>query len=117
MTHVYSVVNTSPPQHTCEVAANGDEVRSAMKCGRDDLILMDCQMPEIDSFTAAREIRRSVAAKELRQSISIVALPANVLKGDRELCLAAGMDDDLAKPIEMQQLRSKLEEFLPSKVP
>lgn len=74
-------------------------------------------MPEMDGFTAAREIRRRVAARELRQSIQIIALTANVLTGDRELCLEAGMDDDLTKPIEVQQLQSKLEKYLPSKVP
>ena len=66
-------------------------------------------------MTAASS-RRRVAASELRQSFPIILLTANLLKGDREHCLEAGTDDYLTKPIEVPQLRSKLEEYLPSKV-
>ncbi len=71
-------------------------------------------MPEMDGFTASREIRRRVAARELSQQVPIIALTANALKGDRERCLEAGMDDYLTKPVEAQQLRSKLEHYLSS---
>ena len=71
-------------------------------------------MPEMDGFTAAREIRRRVSARELASSIPIIALTANALKGDRERCLESGMDDYLTKPVEVHQLRSKLEQYLPS---
>lgn len=99
---------------TCDVVANGDEALEAMQRGTYDLLLLDCQMPEMDGFTAAREIRRRVSARELPPSIPIIALTANALKGDRERCLEAGMDDYLTKPLEVHQLRSKLEQYLPS---
>ena len=99
---------------TCDVVANGDEVLEAIQRGSYDLLLLDCQMPEMDGFTAAREIRRRVSARELTPSIPIIALTANALKGDRERCLEAGMDDYLTKPLEVHQLRSKLEQYLPS---
>ena len=99
---------------TCDVVANGDEALEAMQRGSYDLLLLDCQMPEMDGFTAAREIRRRVSARELILSIPIIALTANALKGDRERCLDAGMDDYLTKPVEVHQLRSKLEQYLPS---
>ena len=90
------------------------EALEALQRGRYDLLLMDCQMPEMDGFTAAREIRRRVSARELASSIPIIALTANALKGDRERCLESGMDDYLTKPVEVHQLRSKLEQYLPS---
>ncbi len=102
---------------TCDVAANGDEVLEAMQRERYDLILMDCQMPEMDGFTASREIRRRVSERELPHQIPIIALTANALTGDRERCLEAGMDDYLTKPLDAQQLRSKLEQYLPSIAP
>ncbi|MFM9960345.1 MAG: response regulator [Planctomycetaceae bacterium] len=99
---------------TCDVVANGDEVLEALQRGRYDLLLLDCQMPEMDGFTAAREIRRRVAARELTTVIPIIALTANALSGDRERCLDAGMDDYLSKPVEAHQLRAKLGQYLPS---
>jgi Amt family ammonium transporter len=99
---------------TCDVVTNGDEVLEALRRGRYDLVLMDCQMPEMDGFTAAREIRRRVGTQELSQAIPIIALTANALKGDRERCLEAGMDDYLTKPVQAHQLRTKLEQFLTS---
>jgi signal transduction histidine kinase/DNA-binding response OmpR family regulator len=98
---------------TFDVAANGDEVLEAMRRGRYDLVLMDCQMPEMDGFTAAREIRRRVATKEFPHSIPIIALTANALSGDRERCLESGMDDYLCKPLQAAQLREMLVKHLP----
>ncbi len=81
------------------------EALEAIQRGRYDPILMDCQIPEMDGSTAARE---------LSQHVPIIALTANALKGERERCLEAGMDDYLTKPVEARQLRSKLEHYLSS---
>jgi len=74
-----------------------------------DVILMDCQMPELDGFDATRAIRRAEAATGLH--VPIVAMTANALDGDRDACLAAGMDDYLAKPVQLAELRAILERF------
>ncbi len=97
---------------TCEVASNGDEALAAIQRHDYDLVLMDCQMPDMDGFTAVREIRRREANGQLIGHRPIIALTAHALAGDREHCLAAGMDDYLAKPLEASQLRAMLTKFL-----
>ena len=97
---------------TCDIANNGDEVLTALQLSQYDLILMDCQMPEMDGFTAAREIRRREAADGESHHIPIIALTANALKGDRERCLESGMDDYLSKPLQGIQLQTLLEKYL-----
>jgi signal transduction histidine kinase/CheY-like chemotaxis protein/HPt (histidine-containing phosphotransfer) domain-containing protein len=89
-----------------EVAGNGREACEAFALGCFDLILMDCQMPEMDGFEATREIRRIEATTERPSSrpIPIVALTANALAGDRERCLAAGMSDFVSKPFRRVDL-------------
>lgn len=77
-----------------------------------DLVLMDCQMPELDGFQAAEAIRSLELAHHLPR-IPIVALTANAVRGDRERCLAAGMDDYLAKPYSGEQLATVLARWLP----
>ncbi|MGQ0600234.1 MAG: PAS domain S-box protein [Anaerolineales bacterium] len=77
-------------------------------------ILMDCQMPEMDGFTAAQLIR--AAGPMTGQRIPIIAMTANVLAGDRELCLAAGMDDYLGKPVSRQALAQALARYVRSPV-
>jgi two-component system, sensor histidine kinase and response regulator len=75
--------------------------------GRYDLVLMDCQMPEMDGFEATRRIRG------LEQTHTpIVALTAGALDGDRERCLASGMDDFLAKPLRLEDLERVLARFV-----
>jgi two-component system sensor histidine kinase/response regulator len=91
--------------YTCDVAANGLEVLSALGQRPYDAILMDCQMPEMDGLEAARQIRH---AENGHARVPIIALTANVMSGEREKCVAAGMDDYLAKPVRPESLQSKL---------
>ena len=80
-----------------------------------ELILMDCHMPEMDGFEASREIRRHETAIA-KERVPIIALTANAMQGDRDLCLQAGMDDYLSKPVKTQELREMLLRWLPSKL-
>ncbi|MES3023871.1 MAG: response regulator [Pseudomonadota bacterium] len=87
---------------TC--ARNGDEALRAAREGEYDLVLMDCQMPVMDGFAATTEIRRHEHQDGHPRGLPIIAITANALQGDRESCLAAGMDDYLSKPFTQQQL-------------
>jgi len=95
-------------------AGSGQEACDAAEHHVYDLILMDCQMPDMDGFQATRIIREKEAAKSNghRHSTPIIALSAGVLKEERDRCRAAGMDDFLAKPIEKQQLEAALSTWL-----
>ncbi len=86
-----------------DIANNGLEAVALCDRNRYDLILMDCQMPEMDGFAATARIRTHEAATTARRT-PIVALTANAMPGDRERCLAAGMDDYLAKPYTKTEL-------------
>jgi two-component system sensor histidine kinase/response regulator len=94
--------------HKADTAENGHEVLAAAGRKHYDVILMDCQMPELDGFQATREIRRREAAHPGGHRAYIVAMTANALVGDREQCLGAGMDDYLDKPVQIQKLRAAL---------
>lgn len=95
-----------------KVAANGREAVVAVSREPYDLVLMDCQMPVLDGFAATREIRRW-EREQSRPRLPIIALTANVVKGFREACLAADMDDYLSKPFEQVQLIAVLSRWLP----
>jgi diguanylate cyclase (GGDEF)-like protein len=95
----------------CEFAADGVEAVRAAQRERFDLILMDCSMPEMDGYEATAHIR--LAELALGRRTPLVAMTANTQVGDAEKCLAAGMDDYLAKPITLVELRQKLEKWLP----
>ncbi|MES2355272.1 MAG: response regulator [Pseudomonadota bacterium] len=106
-----------------DVANNGQLAVDAWQRGTYDLILMDCQMPEMDGFTATSTIRqleqlkRDDATGEHRsEHIPVIALTANAMEGDRGRCLAAGMDDYLSKPFTREQLHSVLARWLPEEI-
>lgn len=91
-----------------DLATNGREAVQMARATDYDLILMDCQMPELDGFEAAAEIRRT---EHDGHRVPIIALTANVMQGDREKCLAAGMDDYLSKPLRQPELWRVLEQW------
>ena len=95
-----------------DAVTNGLEALHALAATRYDLVLMDCQMPELDGFEATRRVRDH-RSRVLDHDVPIVAMTANAMKGDREECLAAGMTDYLAKPIDVQALAAILERWLP----
>jgi signal transduction histidine kinase/CheY-like chemotaxis protein/HPt (histidine-containing phosphotransfer) domain-containing protein len=94
-----------------DVADNGWRAIEAMNQGVYDAVLMDCQMPVMDGLSATAEIRRREASAG-QSRVPIVALTANAMEGDRERCLAAGMDDFLSKPFTQQQLAALLQRWL-----
>jgi two-component system sensor histidine kinase/response regulator len=96
--------------HFVVVAGNGQEALEALEKEGFDLVLMDVQMPVMDGFEATAAIRKREEGKGIR--VPVVALTAHAMKGDREKCLAAGMDGYLTKPIRPQQLDELLEKYL-----
>jgi len=88
-----------------DTAANGLEAIAALERQFYDVILMDVQMPEMDGLEATRQI---CARWPKPERPTIIAMTANALQGDREACLAAGMDDYIAKPIRVEELVNAL---------
>jgi signal transduction histidine kinase len=99
---------------TCDVVANGKQALEALHEKSYDLILMDCQMPEMDGFEATRQYRLNEQAmgSQGRRRLPIIALTANALAGDRERCLDAGMSDYLTKPIDPVTLIDLIYKYL-----
>lgn len=100
-----------------DVANNGLEAVRMCLQFHYNMILMDCQMPEMDGYAATREIRRLQALSASPRGVPIIALTANTLEGDRERCLDAGMSDFLGKPIRQQDLLNLLLRHIPAGAP
>src|SRR5579885_738393 len=96
-----------------ELAENGKEALEALAHRRFDAVLMDCQMPVMDGYTATR-IRRQQEASQQIGRLPIIAMTANAMAGDREKCLKAGMDDYLSKPLNRALLEQTLRKWLPA---
>ncbi|WP_164103624.1 hybrid sensor histidine kinase/response regulator [Candidatus Laterigemmans baculatus] len=94
--------------HRVEVAENGLEAVEACNRQRFDVVLMDVQMPEMDGFEATAKIRQD-AAEQHREHTPIIAMTAHALKGDRERCLEAGMDDYIAKPLQAEEVLAMID--------
>jgi len=93
---------------TC-VVSDGLQALNAFRTGSYACVLMDCQMPEMDGYEAAAEIRHLEAG---RRHVPIVAMTAHAMKGDREKCLMAGMDDYVSKPLKLRELQDILERLI-----
>ena len=98
--------------YSVHAVENGRLALEALARERFDLVLMDCQMPEMDGFTATAAIRRQESETEAVHRVPVIALTANAMEGDRTRCLAAGMDDYLAKPFTVAQLNAVLAQWL-----
>jgi signal transduction histidine kinase/DNA-binding NarL/FixJ family response regulator len=100
--------------YTADVVANGRDALHALRAKSYALVLMDAQMPEMDGIEATRRIRAAEKSAEpgFAARIPIVAMTANAMSGDREMCLDAGMDDYLAKPVRPEALREVLARYL-----
>jgi CheY-like chemotaxis protein len=103
--------------YQADVAENGLAALAALERSHYDLLLLDCQMPELDGFETARRIRSGERGTPGARRLPIIAMTANAMAGDREACLAAGMDDYIAKPVRLEQLGETIRAWLPERFP
>jgi CheY-like chemotaxis protein len=103
--------------HEAIVVGDGEAAVAAQAATTFDLILMDVQMPVMSGMDAARAIRAAEASTPDRPRVPIVALTARAMKGDREECLAAGMDDYVTKPVRLSDLAAALTRLVAGSVP
>jgi CheY-like chemotaxis protein/HPt (histidine-containing phosphotransfer) domain-containing protein len=97
--------------YAAETASSGVEALKALESSLYDIVLMDCHMPEMDGFEATEQVRNP-SSKVLNHRVPIIALTAMAMQGDRERCVAAGMDDYLTKPLHPDALAMALERWL-----
>ncbi len=95
-----------------DTATNGEAALLRMQAGNYDLVLMDCQMPVLDGYTATQRWREHEATDPTGPHLPIIAMTANAMAGDRQRCIDAGMDDYLAKPVTRGQLENCLHRWL-----
>ncbi|MEO8379279.1 MAG: ATP-binding protein [Acidobacteriota bacterium] len=100
-----------------ELAVDGRHALAMFVENPYDLVLMDCHMPEMDGFTATRLIRAWESEQALPRRVPIIALTANAMPTDRARCLESGMDDHVAKPVQLQTLSQAIERWLPREDP
>jgi len=100
---------------TVTVVSNGREALAALAAGSFDLVLMDCQMPVMDGYDATRAIRKG--ENGAAPDVPIIAMTANVLNGEREKCIASGMDGYISKPIDRTQFLATLDDWLTRRSP
>jgi len=100
--------------YSFELAGNGIAALKILETKDFDLVLMDCQMPEMDGYEATRRIRQLKNSQ--KNKIPVVALTANALRGDRDKCLAAGMNDYLTKPLNVELLEATLKKWIQGSV-
>ncbi len=95
----------------CDTAENGEQALEKLERGHYDVVLMDCQMPVMDGYTATRTWREHEEENQLNR-VPIIAMTANAMAGDRQRCIDAGMDDYLSKPVSRELLDSTLRRWL-----
>jgi len=88
----------------CRIVGDGHAAVEAVQAGGYDVVIMDCEMPGLDGFEATRRIRAWERSREGARPVPIIALTANAMLGDREACLAAGMNEYLSKPAGIPDL-------------
>ncbi|MGH2484624.1 MAG: response regulator, partial [Ktedonobacterales bacterium] len=98
--------------YSCHVVASGREALEALATRDYELVLMDCQMPEMDGYEATRAIRANEAGSG--KHVPVVAMTANAMQGDRAACIAAGMDDYVTKPVQVEELHAMMERWMPT---
>jgi CheY-like chemotaxis protein len=103
-----AMLNLHQQGYAVELAENGEEALDWFQRKKFDLIFMDVQMPVMDGLEATRRIRQLEMATSGNQPVHIIAMTANAMKGDREICLAAGMNDYISKPFRAEELRRVL---------